>query len=183
MMRVFIAIVPPVTVQQVVHEIRSALPCLPARWVKPEHVHLTLKFFANALEQDVALLMQAMAHVGREITPFRVVVRSLGCFPNVKRPRVLWMGLDDPQQALTALSQRLTTAFSPLGLLADRHPFHPHLTLARPYTGHPQLLALLKTYQHYVFGEIEVAQLHLFQSHLQPQGAVHRLLYSSELRN
>ena len=182
MMRVFIAIAPPVIVQQVVHEIRRALPCLPARWVKPDQVHLTLKFFGNALGSDVALIRKAMEHVGQETTPFRIVVRSLGCFPNAKKPRVLWMGLDDPQNALTALSQRLTIALSPL-LLTDRQSFRPHLTLARPRAGYPQLLELLKIYQHHVFGEIEVAQLHLFQSHLQSQGAVHRLLYSSELRN
>ena len=88
-------------------------------------------------------------------------------------PRVLWIGLDDPSQALGRLNERLMAALTPLGFPPEERPFHPHLTLARAQNGAPssQLWPMLQKYHNRDFGEFLVTQLHLVQSQLQRGGA------------
>ena len=143
MIRAFIAITPPATLQQTVTEVREVFQRsnLPWRWVTSDHIHLTLKFFGNVPAERVTAIAQAMEHASRGQTAFPLRATSLGCFPHASRPRVLWIGLDDPSQALGPLYERLTSACVPLGFPAEDRSFHPHLTLARrcigPYARDP----------------------------------------------
>src|SRR6266545_4952731 len=133
MIRAFIAITPPSTLQQTVTEVQESFQRtnLPWRWVMAENIHLTLKFFGNVPAERVTAIAQAMEHAARGQTAFPLRATSLGCFPHASRPRLLWIGFDDPSQALGPLYERLTAACLPLGLPAEDRPFHPHLTLAR----------------------------------------------------
>src|SRR6266545_7763526 len=133
MIRAFIAITPPSTLQQTVTEVQEAFQRsnLPWRWVTSENIHLTLKFFGNVPAERVTAITQAMEHAARGQTAFPLRATSLGCFPHTSRPRLLWIGLDDPSQALGPLYARLTAACISLGFPAEDRPFHPHLTLAR----------------------------------------------------
>ncbi len=99
--------------------------------------------------------------------------------------RVLWVGLDDPSQALERLNDRLMAALTPLGFPPEGRPFHPHLTLARAQNRVPssRLLPMLQTYQNRDFGEFLVIQIHLVQSQLQRGGALHTILRSVTLQS
>jgi 2'-5' RNA ligase len=183
MIRAFIALTPPLMLQQAFREVGTALQGLPVRWVQPEQVHLTLKFLGNVPAEQITSIRQALEHTVRERAPFTVCARSLGCFPNASRPRILWMGLDDPQQALSGLQQQVEAALSALGFAPEARPFHPHLTLARFQEGRrvSRLLSLLPAYQDRVFGDMPVAQMHLFQSQLRREGALYTILHSVRL--
>ena len=187
MLRAFIALTPPTTLQHTVAEIREAFQSLqlPWRWVPPEQIHLTLKFLGNVPAEQVAMITQAMARAVQGQPAFTLRAQSLGCFPHASRPRVLWVGLADPSQALAHLNERLTTALLPLGFPPEEHPFHPHLTLARAHNGirSHQLLPVLQAYQNRCFGAFAVTQLQLFQSKLQRGGALHIILRSVTLQN
>ena len=187
MIRAFIAITPPTTLQQTMAEVRQAFQHLsPAwRWVTPNHMHLTLQFLGNVPDESVTSLLQAMQHAAQGQTVFPLCARALGCFPQPARARVLWVGLDDPSQALGRLHARLAAALTPLGFPPEERPFHPHLTLARAQNGarSSQLWSMLQKYHKRDFGEFLVTQVHLVQSELQRGGAQHTLLRSVPLQS
>lgn len=187
MIRAFIAITPPTTLQQTMTEVRQACqPLSPAwRWVTPDHIHLTLKFLGNVPDESIPSLFQAMTHAAQDQTVFPLRARFLGCFPQPARARVLWVGLDDPRQALGRLHERLMAALTPLGFPPEERPFHPHLTLARARNNarSSQLWAMLHKYHDRDFGEWLVTQLHLVQSEPQPGGAQHTILCSMPLQS
>jgi len=187
MVRAFIAITPPATLQQTVTEVREVFQRsnLPWRWVTSDHIHLTLKFFGNVPAERVTAIAQAIEHASRGQTAFPLRATSLGCFPHASRPRVLWIGLDDPSQALGPLYERLTAACIPLGLPAGDRSFHPHLTLARVQNmgRSSRLSTILHRYQNRCFGEFLVKQVHLYQSQLQRGGAVYTILRSVTLQS
>jgi 2'-5' RNA ligase len=150
MIRAFIAIIPPTTLQQTMAEICQAFQrlSLPWRWVPPDHIHLTLKFLGNVPDESVTSLLQAIEQAAQGQSAFPLRARALGCFPHPARPRVLWVGLDDPHQTLGHLNERLIAALTPLGFPSEDRPFHPHLTLARVQNRSPsnQLLPMLQRY-------------------------------------
>jgi len=187
MIRAFIAITPPPTLQQTMAEVRQVFQGFALRWcwVTPDHIHLTLRFLGNMPDESVPPLLQAMEQAAQGQTAFPLRARALGCFPHPARPRVLWVGLDDPNQALGRLNERLMAALTPLGFPPEDRPFHPHLTLARVQNMMPSshLLSMLQTYQNQDFGEFLVTQLHIVQSQLQRGGAVHTILRSVTLQS
>ncbi len=187
MLRAFIAITPPPTLQQSMAEVRQVFQRLPLpwRWVTPDHIHLTLRFLGNVPDESVTSLHQAMAQATQGQTAFPLRAMALGCFPHPTRARVLWVGLDDPSQALGRLNERLMAALTPLGFPPEDRPLHPHLTLARAQNRMPssQLLPALQTYQNRDFGEFLVTQVHLVQSQLQRGGALHTILRSVILQS
>ena len=187
MMRAFIAITPPATLQQTVAAVRQVFQhlSLPWRWVTPDHIHLTLRFLGNVPDDFAPSLLQAIEQATQDQTTFPLRAKALGCFPHPARPRVLWVGLDDPSQTLGHLNERLMAALTPLGFPPEDRPFHPHLTLARVQNRMPssQLLPILKTYQNMDFGEFLVTRIYLVQSHLQRIGYLHTILRSVTLHS
>ena len=186
MIRAFIAITPPTTLQQTVADVRQVFQRLspPWRWVTPDHIHLTLRFLGDVPDESVPSLLQAMAQAAQDQPAFPLRAQALGCFPHPARPRVLWVGLDDPSQSLGRLNERLMAALTPLGFPPEDRPFHPHLTLARAQSRTPpnRLLPVLQTYQGRDFGEFLVTQFHLVRSQLQRGGARHTILHSVTLQ-
>ncbi len=187
MPRVFIAITTPAVLQQtLLQEIRTTfqhLP-LPFRWVHPSHLHVTLKFLGEVPESLLPTLHQAMQRAAIGQKSFTLVAHALGCFPHPSRPRILWLGLDDPQRALLPLYQRMELTLMARGFPTDERPFHPHVTLARirkpvRCEAFPPLLA---KHDDRRFGDIPVRALHLFQSQLSPAGAMHTMLHSVPLQ-
>jgi 2'-5' RNA ligase len=186
MIRAFIAIALPPSLQLEIEQVQQVLQPQTSswRWVKPANVHLTLKFLGDISPEAVASITQAMAQVGEGQPVFPLLVRGLGCFPHLARPRVLWMGLEDPQRGLASLHERLESALASLGFPAEQRPFRPHLTLARARQGIDRhaFSPLLQAYSERQFGEITVERIHLFQSRLHREGAVYTILQSVTLR-
>jgi 2'-5' RNA ligase len=100
-------------------------------WVKPENLHLTLKFLgdtpANRLEEIAAALQEAAATV----EPFSATVASSGVFPNAEYPRVLWIGLDEKSGALLKLAKAIDERMQQFGFAKEKRLFAPHLTIGR----------------------------------------------------
>lgn len=184
-MRAFIAINCPVGIQQAIQRIQHRFkPHSDAwRWVSPENLHLTLRFLGNISENSMQALSAAMAHAVEGQSAFSVAVQGLGCFPHPARPRVLWMGIDDPARILQAIHRRLTQSLSQLDFPPDKQSFRPHLTLARKrrHIDNDALQGLLSTYQTCQFGMMTVDQIHLYHSQLHRTGATHVILKSVDL--
>ena len=100
-------------------------------WVKPENLHFTLKFLGYASQDQVSRTKDLMASISLEQKSFSVHLAGLGGFPNLDRPAVLWVGLDEGAQAMGVLAQKLELGVSAIGFHEEGRPFSAHLTLGR----------------------------------------------------
>ncbi|MEA3407774.1 MAG: RNA 2',3'-cyclic phosphodiesterase [Chloroflexota bacterium] len=101
------------------------------RWVRKEGIHLTLKFLGDVAEERVDEVCEAVRRACEGHASFSVTIAGLGCFPHTRRPRVLWAGVEGEVDTLCALQEAVEREMVALGFPKERHPFTPHLTLAR----------------------------------------------------
>jgi len=132
--RSFIAIELPEEVKKVLKRIRTDLALDKYGFIKavaPEGIHLTLKFLGNVPEPKLADIVKVMEQSSQGVTPFELQITEVGAFPNLKRPRVLWVGITGELDKLVGWQKRLDEGLAPLGFEKETRPFTPHLTLAR----------------------------------------------------
>ncbi len=141
------------------------------RWTRPEGLHLTLKFLGEVEKPRVTSAIAALQGLGN-FDSFTVEVKGFGFFPDARRPRVFWVGLQAPA-ALSELAARVEAAIEPLGFSREQRPFKPHLTLARFDRPQPPtaLRKAIEGSSPNSFGCFEVREFLLFESRLQPGGA------------
>jgi 2'-5' RNA ligase len=134
-LRAFIAIELPSAVRASLGDVAAALaPGLPTgavRWVRPEAMHLTLRFLGDTPTGSLPELAAALDTLAEGHAPFNLHLAGLGCFPNPRRPRVLWVGLAGDEARLAALKAGLDGALASLGRPPEGKPFRAHLTLGR----------------------------------------------------
>jgi 2'-5' RNA ligase len=172
-MRLFVALDIPEEVRSSLAALTAKLrpACRNARWVRIEGLHVTLKFIGETPPEKVEAISTALAAIPLR-TPFIINFRGLGFFPNGRRPRVLWAGIEASPE-LAALAATAETALESLGIPPDKRVFSPHLTLARFDT--PRVLEALqdavKKAGHLKFGSTTAQEFDLYQSVLKPGGA------------
>lgn len=172
-MRLFIAVALDEAVRERLGKAQDRLrsaPC-PVKWVKPELMHLTLRFLGEVDEALVGILEQVMASAAQGVGQFEVTLAGLGAFPERGAPRVVWAGIHD-NGSLALLNSRLEEAVRRLGFAPETRPFRPHLTLGRVSgrQGAAELRRRLATQADDEFGSCTIAELLLIQSVLSPAG-------------
>ena len=158
---------------------------LNARWVKVDNIHLTVIFIGNIGAQDVPAIGDEVKEVSSEYAPFHISLRGLGVFPNPRRPRVLWVGLDCEIERMTRFRDDLQNRLKPFGLKEEKRSFRPHLTLGRfrePVRGHGQLDDLISRYSDFRGPVSELGEFVFFQSLLKPGGAEYSRLGTYPLK-
>ena len=151
------------------------------RWVRPENLHLTLRFLGDVEPVVVTALRATLSPAVRDCWPFTYRLRSGGCFPSAKRPRVVWIGVDPVPEEMLHLHRVVETVVGEHGLSSERRVFHPHLTIARVKTPDRGVAAFVAELEGRDFGETEVGELALFESRLSPRGATYRAVERFEL--
>ncbi|MFC1892766.1 RNA 2',3'-cyclic phosphodiesterase [Chloroflexota bacterium] len=101
------------------------------KWVDPYSIHLTLKFLGNIAVSRTDQVTTALEDAAKGISPFRLEVRELGAFPNLRRVQVVWVGVSGEIDKLGRLQQRIEENLAHLGFARESRAFTPHLTLAR----------------------------------------------------
>lgn len=131
-MRVFLAINPPPELRRDAWAATAPLRESPidVAWVAEPKIHLTLKFLGPLPESVIEALSSAMREIALRHAALMVSVGSVGAFPNLRKPRVIWMGVD-PEPRLELLHHDVEVACAQLGHELDGRPFRPHLTLGR----------------------------------------------------
>jgi len=155
---------------------RRFLPLdLKASWVRPDKIHLTLKFLGDIDSKQVPELSGALVRALEGLPAFPVSLGPLGVFPPNGSPRVLWIGLEDPEKRLGPLKNRVDEALEPLGFPPEKRPFAPHLTLARIRSskGAGRLRDHLRTLKPLPPVTFQVDRVVLYRSELTPQGSVY----------
>jgi 2'-5' RNA ligase len=175
-MRAFIAIELPESIRAALRrEQASFRPASPdARWTQPEGIHLTLKFLGEISDRKVREVCESLKNLG-QFESFAVGLKGFGFFPDARRPRVFWAGVEAPA-SLRRLAEQVEEAMGRIGFAREERPFRPHLTLARFRVPQPQpaLQALLTQQGEQELGNFEVSEFFLFESKLSPQGAQYR---------
>ena len=160
-------------------QLRGNLP--EVNWVRPESIHLTLKFLGYVDAAMVEQLLPAMEPVGRNQAPLSLEIQGLGVFPHIRRPRILWIGCAGDIPSLLKLVSRIEGALVPLGFPLEEKPYHPHLTLARIKHGNSKVGSVL-TYsglleQPQTLGALRIERITLFRSDVSSFGAEYTPLW------
>lgn len=158
---------------------------LNAGWVKPENIHLTVVFIGTVDENDIKRIIQAVDKTADKYGPFEISLKGAGLFPNIKRPKVMWLGLDCDIRALGNLRDDLQKRLEPFGVEPEKRPFRPHLTIGRfrrPVKDMSLLKRVLDEYSSSGSGPAgRLEELVLFKSDLKPGGAVYTRIHSFPL--
>ena len=172
-MRLFIAIEIPQTIRStfatLLKEFRAIAPQV--KWVRAENLHVTLKFLGETEAAKLGALQNVLSAVRSE-EPVGLEFRGLGFFPNEKRPRVFWAGMEASPN-LKTLAADIDQATHRLGYPLEERPFTPHLTLARfqPPGIPPKLLQAIQVKSAQAFDSLRTGEFHLIESKLKPTGA------------
>ena len=153
------------------------------RWVRPEGIHLTLKFLGEVDPDRIEGIAHKMEEAVRETGPFSIGVRGGGAFPNARNPRVIWIGIDDPSGELRKVQARVEENMEELGFTREGRGYTPHLTLGRLRSskGKGAVAHALEAIGTHDLGTMEVREIILFRSHLKPTGAEYTKITSVPL--
>lgn len=186
MWRLFIALELPAPVITLLESrqgwLKQRAPSHTVKWVRPDTIHLTLKFLGDVSIHKIDTLKERLALAAHDQQAFTLATAACGCFPNTQRPRVVWVGLKGDLRALQTLRDSVEMHIAPLGYPTENRPFRPHLTLGR---------VRQEAKQHDVrkLGDIiadadfpdeaqwSPTQITLFRSELTPQGALYTSLH------
>ena len=154
------------------------------RWVRPEGIHLTLKFFGDISAYDVENISETIASKTTTVPPITLEIRGMGAFPDVNRPRVIWLGITGQLAPLLSLQRDLEEVFSKLGFPKENRPFRAHLTMGRVRVpkGIIGLAPSVEAGRNLMAGNFTVGEITLFQSSLSPQGAIYSKLAAFPLQ-
>jgi 2'-5' RNA ligase len=176
-LRLFVALEPPGAVRRRVESVAAEIRRLAGRaadevkWVRGENLHLTLQFLGNVPEARLPDLAAALGEAARASRPLHLEVRGAGGFPNARRPRVVWAGLEGDLGPLADLVRDLGQRLAPLGFPPEDRPWSPHLTLGRARGGGAAGLAgALSAVREAEGGGWRASELLLFRSQLSPDG-------------
>ena len=177
--RAFVAIRLPAVLGKLSDAMRPLWPARGVAWVPPENLHLTLRFLGAAEDAQIAALRQGLPAVAARHEAFTATIERSGCFPNRRRPKVIWAGVADADGRLGALQQDVEAMVCAAGWAREERAFRPHVTLGRVRAGVrppsskwsgdlPRL-------------QVPVEAVELIESVLKPPGAAHRTLHRAVL--
>lgn len=156
---------------------------IPVRWVDPDNFHITLKFLGEVRPERIAAIEEALGRVGDSTAPFTLGLRGFGAFPTIRKPRVIWLGVEASPE-LRCLKQDVEWALSDCGFEPETRAFHPHVTLGRadPSDGAGAFRGLDDTVAALRFkSSVPVRTLDLMRSQLSREGAQYSVLSGARL--
>lgn len=174
----FIAIKIPETIKEKIRELQKELreTITGVRWVKPEIIHLTLKFLGEVEERQLEDVCSVIKASIKEIPKFNISLAELGAFPNLRRPRVLWISLKVGREKIIELITKLEQGFAKIGFKPEDRKPSPHLTIGRVKKRGSGIE--LQEFETEAFTAVKV---YLIKSTLTPQGPIYEDIKEFEL--
>ena len=186
MVRTFVAVEVNAAVQtramQLIARLRS--PESHVNWVERNNLHLTLKFLGDVPTLDMAAVCRTVVKVAAPLAPFEIAIQGAGAFPQVRRPRVVWLGVGEGTESLQSLHQAIDVALRPLGHRGDSRPYKPHLTLGYVREGSAMagLASSILEAADYEAGASAVSEIVVMASHPDLAGPRYELLARCPLK-
>jgi RNA 2',3'-cyclic 3'-phosphodiesterase len=176
-LRLFLAIDIPNSARAKISEAQNFFKTLnlDAAWVKPSNMHLTLKFLGNTQPGLIPKIKSRMAEIARVTPPFSITLGNVGVFPDLYRPRVLWVGIGEAEGHLDSLREKIEREMTRLGFPADNKKSVHHLTLGRIKSGKGvgRLKKAVESAQPIDVNAFEVSAVQLIKSELTPKGSIY----------
>ncbi|MBW2065997.1 MAG: RNA 2',3'-cyclic phosphodiesterase [Deltaproteobacteria bacterium] len=154
---------------------------LDVKWVKVENVHLTVIFMGNIAQERIPEMDPQIREICERYDAFEISVRGVGFFPDARRPRVMWLGLEGDMERLSKFRDDLQRPLARFGIREEKRPFRPHLTLGRFRKSggpKPRIQELVRKYADLKSPRCSVGELVLLKSDLKPSGAEYTKLSS-----
>jgi 2'-5' RNA ligase len=154
------------------------------KWVEPENLHVTLLFLGEVDQRDVLSVCRAVTDGCGEFSAFPLSVETVGCFPNPRRPRVVWAGVGAGTQEVCALHDALEPPLLELGCYRqEERKYTPHITLGRVKSDRPtdRLAQALARQAGWKGGDMMVSEVLVMSSELTPQGPVYTVMSRGKL--
>ena len=189
--RAFIAIDLPPDVQdcleQVSSQLKEQLGEKSVRWVPIPNIHLTLKFLGDVSVKNLNVLKEILSAEVSAQKPMELSIGRLGAFPKIRRPRVVWVGVEAPQ-GLISLQRGIETRTTKVGYPDDKREFFPHLTMGRVSRNATpddvrKIGEVLSASKIGFLGAARVQAVHLYKSDLLPSGAVYTKMFTAPMNN
>jgi 2'-5' RNA ligase len=158
------------------------------KWVDPKGIHLTLKFLGNVTPDQVPRIIDAITPSAESLSPLKLQLGKLGVFPNLQRPRVIWVAITGEVKPLITLQQDIDQALAPLGFPPEGRSFSPHLTIGRlreqaTPMERSSIGSLIPATEFEGGPILEIDQINLMKSTLTPSGAIYNRLASIKLHS
>ena len=178
MMRTFISVDVPLTdaIEGVLDEMKRTDNVRP---VPKGQIHLTLKFLGDQDEKKVERLCSSLKDALSDAEPFDIVVEGAGAFPDQKHPKVIWLGVKEPEQ-LIELAGKVDSSVKEMRMKADDKRFSPHITVGR-VNGSADLKDFFTKYERTTFCSFRCDHVDMMKSVLTPKGAIHSVVERIEL--
>jgi len=153
------------------------------RWVKPESMHLTLKFLGEIEMEAVPGVAAIMAEAVEGVEPFTLTFRGLNALPRIESPRVVYVGVGDEGSVLAPIADRLNDRLCALGVKRENRRFKAHLTIGRVKSRKKiePLIELIRAEPDTDYGAVDVTRICLMRSELKPTGAEYTVLHTADL--
>ncbi len=167
-------------------ELKSRVPKGSVRWVNPASIHLTLKFLGDTPKSRLSEIEEALREACAGVAPLDLTIEGRGCFPNFRRPNVIWVAVRDHGGALTRLQEAVEAHVAPLGWPTEKRPFRPHLTLGRvnrrvSSRERAAIGAAVESLEVEQIATVHVTHVSFMRSDLRPTGAVYTRLFAAAL--
>ena len=166
-------------VAQVSGELRRS--SINAKWVKVDNIHLTIVFLGDITQEGVISIRKDIGDVCAQYQAFDISLKGIGVFPDSRRPRVVWLGLNGDLDRLSGFRDELQGRLEPFGVKSETRSFKPHITLGRF-----RKQVRINTEQESIFSGYhelhgpagQLNELTMFRSDLKPSGAVYSVIDS-----
>lgn len=184
-LRIFVAVPIPDAVADFLGQVQTRLrsSAMKIRWVATRNIHLTLKFLGEIDPSRIPGIIDQMDVAAGSMASFSLQAQGVGVFPNLRRARVLWVGLTGDLDRLSALQASLESGLESIGFSRESRKYRAHLTIgrARRRVDRQTIGAALEPVKDVASDPFRVDRLVLFKSVLKPAGAVYTQLHASHL--
>jgi 2'-5' RNA ligase len=153
------------------------------KWTEPANIHVTLLFLGEVQDEELPAICRLVRETVQDGGSFGLSVTSVGCFPNLRRPRIVWVGVGAGTQELIKLHDDLEEPLFHLGFRKEDRKYTPHITLGRVRSDLPteKLTAALQRQANWHGGDMVVSELHVMGSELTRDGPVYTVLGRAKL--
>ena len=153
-------------------------------WLAEDNIHVTLHFAVDIDEMEIPAFCREIKSLAAKHDPFQLSIRGLGAFPEVARPRVIWLGVEEGADHLRALHLKFAEVLREFGVNKEKNEYCPHLTLGRVRRDgrwNQALFDTMKRMEHHEAGECFIDEVQIYSSHLDRMGPTYSVMSTVEL--
>ncbi len=166
-----------------IENLRGEFSQIRVGWEKAEKLHLTLKFFGDVDEEQLAKLTVVVEETAKRLSDFKLRITETGVFPSKRNARILWLGVQGETENLQKLNEILETECEKTGFAREKRNFKAHLTIARLREPRKSKELVERHLENeFKAVEFQVSRIAIYESHLQKTGSIYEAIKNVKLK-